>query len=183
MNQSSPKILVGVSRCLLGDNVRYDGQAKQNALIQHTLGKIFEYRPICPEVEIGLGVPREPIQLVKIGTDTRSIGVVNTTFDVTDSLRQLAHSHGQKNDQLCGFIFKKNSPSCGIEGVNVVDNGHVSATGMGIYAQQFSINNPSIPIEDEDRLENPEIRARFVARVMRLHRWRQLPSHSNDSPE
>jgi uncharacterized protein YbgA (DUF1722 family)/uncharacterized protein YbbK (DUF523 family) len=168
------KIPVGISSCLLGQNVRYDGGHKQDSYIVGTLTEYFDFKAFCPEVAIGLGTPRPTIQLVKIDDEIRSVGVKSPDLDVTDALRDYADQQKTLHGDLCGYILKKDSPSCGMERVKVYANQHPQKSGTGIYAQAMMQNNPLLPVEEEGRLGDPRLRENFIQRVYVLHRWKQL---------
>jgi uncharacterized protein YbgA (DUF1722 family)/uncharacterized protein YbbK (DUF523 family) len=168
------KIPVGISSCLLGQAVRYDGGHKLDSYIVNTLGQYFDFIPFCPEMAIGMGAPRPSIQLVKTDEGTRSLGVKNSDLDVTDSLRDYAAQQKQTHESLCGYILKKDSPSCGMERVKVYVNGQPQKKGVGIYAEEMIRNNPLLPVEEEGRLGDPRLRENFIQRVYVLYRWKQL---------
>jgi uncharacterized protein YbgA (DUF1722 family)/uncharacterized protein YbbK (DUF523 family) len=168
------KIPIGISSCLLGENVRFDGGNKHNAYITGTLGEFFEFHPFCPEVAIGLGIPRPTIRLVKIQDQTRCVGVTDLSLDVTDRLSLYAIEQKTQQAELCGYIFKKDSPSCGMERVKVYNNNQPHREGVGIYAQQVMANNPLLPIEEEGRLGDAGLRENFIQRVYVYHRWQTL---------
>jgi uncharacterized protein YbgA (DUF1722 family)/uncharacterized protein YbbK (DUF523 family) len=168
------KIPVGISSCLLGQPVRYDGGHKRDSYIVGTLAEYFDFRPFCPEVAIGMGTPRPTIQLVKVDNRIRSLGVKNPENDVTEQLRNYANQQKAAHADLCGYILKKGSPSCGMERVKVYSNGQPQQTGIGIYAKAMMQNNPLLPVEEEGRLGDPKLRENFIQRVHVLHRWKQL---------
>ena len=168
------KIPVGISSCLLGQPVRYDGGHKHDSYITGTLAEYFDFKPFCPEVAIGMGTPRPTIQLVKIENQVRSVGVKNPDADVTAQLSDYAQQQKVAHDQLCGYILKKDSPSCGMERVKVYANGQPQKIGTGIYANEMMRNNPLLPVEEEGRLGDPRLRENFIQRVYVLHRWKQL---------
>ena len=168
------KIPVGISSCLLGQSVRYDGGHKLDSYIVGTLADYFDFRPFCPEVGIGMGVPRPTIQLVKINDEIRSTGAKNPQFDVTDELRDYARLLKSDQADLCGYILKKDSPSCGMERVKVYVNNQPQKTGKGIYAEEMMRLNPLLPVEEEGRLGDPKLRENFIQRVYVFHRWKQL---------
>jgi uncharacterized protein YbgA (DUF1722 family)/uncharacterized protein YbbK (DUF523 family) len=174
---TTPKIPVGISSCLLGENVRFDGGHKRDAYITGTLNEYFEFRPCCPEVEIGLGVPRPTLHLVNGEDGVRCVGVKDASRDVTDLLRGHADRLRERHAELCGYILKKDSPSCGMERVKVYDaKGMAVRQGAGIYAQRMMHNNPLLPVEEEGRLGDPVLRENFIERVFVLRRWKSLLS-------
>lgn len=172
------KILIGVSSCLLGEQVRFDGGHKHNGYLTQTLGQFFEYRPFCPEVSIGLGIPRPTLRLeIKDKDQTRQIRCVaskDSETDYTEALSTCAQQQKHWQQQLCGYVLKKASPSCGMERVKVFENGHPSNTGVGIYAKTLMENFPNLPVEEEGRLEDPVLRENFIHRVIVYHRWLTL---------
>lgn len=168
------KIPVGISSCLVGQPVRYDGGHKHDSYITGTLSQFFDFRPFCPEVGIGMGVPRPTIQLVKINHDIHSLGVKDPEIDVTSALRNFAHDHKTSHSDLCGYILKKDSPSCGMERVKVYINNQPQKIGSGIYAGEMMRLNPLLPVEEEGRLGDPRLRENFIQRVYILYRWKQL---------
>jgi uncharacterized protein YbgA (DUF1722 family)/uncharacterized protein YbbK (DUF523 family) len=168
------KIPVGISSCLLGQPVRYDGGHKRDSYIAGTLAQYFDFQPFCPEVAIGMGTPRPTIQLVKMDNAIHSVGVKNPDCDVTEPLRAYANQQKSLQADLCGYILKKDSPSCGMERVKVYINGQPQKLGVGIYAEEMMRNNPLLPVEEEGRLGDPRLRENFIQRVYVLHRWQQL---------
>jgi uncharacterized protein YbgA (DUF1722 family)/uncharacterized protein YbbK (DUF523 family) len=168
------KIPVGISSCLLGQPVRYDGGHKSDAYILGTLSQYFELMAFCPEVAIGMGVPRPTIKLVMTDNQVHAVGAKNPDFDVTRPLQDYAHSQRSVHSELCGYILKKDSPSCGMARVKVYVNGQPQKTGVGIYAETLMSNNPLIPVEEEGRLGDPKLRENFIQRVFVLYRWKQL---------
>ncbi|UOA10776.1 DUF523 and DUF1722 domain-containing protein [Methylobacter sp. S3L5C] len=168
------KIPIGISSCLLGEQVRFDGSHKRDAYIVGTLSKYFEFHPYCPEVAIGLGVPRPTIHLVKIDNTIRCVGIKNPELDLTTRLSDYAGEQKEFHADLCGYILKKDSPSCGMERVKVYTGNQPHREGFGIYAQEMMRNNPLLPVEEEGRLGDPGLRENFIQRVYVLHRWQQL---------
>lgn len=172
---NSKAIKIGVSSCLLGEQVRFDSGHKKNAFITGLLSDYFEFKPFCPEVAIGLGIPRQPIRLVVSGNSIRCKGTVNEELDVTDKLENIALQQRHWLGELSGYIFKKNSPSCGMERVKLFnENGIPSRNGVGVYARQIIKNFPHLPVEEEGRLEDPHIRENFVRRIYIYARWRSM---------
>jgi uncharacterized protein YbgA (DUF1722 family)/uncharacterized protein YbbK (DUF523 family) len=165
---------VGISSCLLGQNVRFDGGHKRDAYIVGTLTEYFEFHPVCPEVAIGLGVPRSSIHLVNSNNETRCVGTKNSDMDVTDLLRDYAVEKQSGIQNLCGYILKKDSPSCGMERVRVFQGNQSQRVGVGIFAEELMRNNPLLPVEEEGRLGDPALRENFIQRVFVLYRWRLM---------
>lgn len=164
---------VGISRCLLGDDVRYDGTNKLNAAVAE-LTALVEWVPVCPEVEVGMGVPREPIQLVRDPAGVRAGGEsvrlrgVDTKDDWTDRMDRWAD--GRVADLaaagISGFVLKARSPSCGPDAVLVHgDSGSPTSTGRGLFAEALAAAIPGLPMIDEEALEDPHTRQRFLQSV------------------
>ncbi len=168
------KIPIGISSCLLGQPVRFDGSHKHDSYITGTLGEYFEFHPFCPEVEIGLGVPRPTVHLVKFDKEIRCVGVKDPEMDVTDRLRNRAVQLKDNHADLCGYILKKDSPSCGMERVKVYAGNQPRREGVGIYAGEMMRHNPLLPVEEEGRLGDPGLRENFIQRVYVLYRWKGL---------
>jgi len=172
--QHSEKIPIAISSCLLGQEVRYDGSHKHNAYLTQTLGQYFEYTPFCPEVAIGLGVPRPTIQLVALEGMIRARGTRDPSLDVTEELQSYARSVVPQLGDYCGYIFKRASPSCGMERVKVYKNGNISGSDSGIYAAAIMQALPGLPVEEEGRLMDPVLRENFIERVFVYYRWQQM---------
>jgi uncharacterized protein YbgA (DUF1722 family)/uncharacterized protein YbbK (DUF523 family) len=172
---SIEKIPVGISSCLLGQRVRYDGGHKNHSYIVGTLGEYFDFRPFCPELEIGLGVPRKPIRLSRVGSDTiRCIPIGDNSLDLTPRLQQCADTQQDWQRELCGYILKKDSPSCGMERVKVWDDVMPVRDGIGIFAGRMMQNLPYLPVEEEGRLGDAVLRENFIQRVFALRRWHEM---------
>jgi uncharacterized protein YbbK (DUF523 family) len=166
------KIKIGVSRCLLGDKVRYDGGHKWDRFITDTLGAYFEWVPVCPEVECGLGIPREAMHLEGNPADPLLVTIC-TKIDHTDRMKGFARSRciELEEENLCGFIFKSSSPSCGMERVMINGGkGEPVGTGVGLFARKFMVRFPLLPVEDEGRLHDPLVRENFIERIFTLKR-------------
>lgn len=176
--QPSPeRILIGVSACLLGQEVRYDGGHKRNTYMTESLARHFEFVPFCPEVSIGLGIPRAPIRLENRAGQVRAVGVRDPDLDVSDALRHYGESVAGQHSHLSGYIFKKGSPSCGLERVKVYGpKGMPLSKGRGVYADALTGCLPLLPVEEEGRLMDPVLRENFIERVFVYHRWQQLLS-------
>lgn len=171
----SESIRVGVSACLLGEPVRYDGGHKRDAYVVETLGRFFEFVPVCPEVECGLPVPREPMRLVGDPAAPRLV-TIKTGLDLTDKMRAFAARRVEElaKENLCGYIFKSKSPSSGYARVKVYnDQGVPVPKGVGLFARAFMDRFPLIPAEDEGRLHDEKLRENFIERIFTLSRWRK----------
>ena len=177
MSQSGdPPIRIGISACLLGERVRYDGGHKRDAYLVETFGRYVEWVPVCPEVEMGLGTPRETLRLVRTGGDTRLV-MPKTGADHTEAMRAYASRRIAElaEEDLCGYILKKDSPSCGLERVRVFDaHGVPAKSGRGLFAEALLQHFPHLPVEEEGRLTDPRLRENFVERVFAYHRLRTL---------
>lgn len=172
---SHPRIRLGISSCLLGQRVRYDGNHKHDRFITDTLGRFFEFVPICPEVAIGLGVPRAPIRLVGPAAAPRAVGIDDPALDVTDKLAACGRRMARELDDISGYIFKSKSPSCGVERVKVYHRSGMPAKhGRGVYAAAFLAARPGLPAEEEGRLNDPRWRGNFIERVFSYRRWQAL---------
>ncbi len=176
------RIKLGISSCLLGKRVRFDGGHKLDRYLKDTLGAFVDYVPVCPEVECGLSIPREPLRLVG-DPDAPRLVTVRSKVDYTEqmltwSVRRLKELEAEG---LCGFIFKNKSPSSGMTGVKVYDhNGVPSRRGVGIFARKFMERFPHLPVEDEGRLQDPHIRENFIERIFALQRWKALTARKKD---
>lgn len=176
-----PRIRLGVSSCLLGERVRYDGDHKRDAYICDTLAECFELIPLCPELAIGLGVPRPPIQLVERGSDTRAVGVQDPNMDVTDALQAYARNSAARLADISGYLCKARSPSCGLFSTPIhVGNGR-RRKGSGRFAAALQAALPLLPMEEEGRLNDPDLRDNFLERVFAYRRW-QLQMRNGISP-
>ena len=169
------KIPIGISSCLLGQNVRYDGGKKLDNYITGTLSAYFDFQPFRPEVSIGLGTPRPPIHLVKNDNGLRCVNIKNPEIDLTDQLRSYAEHQQNLYVSLCGYILKKSSPSCGMEMVKVFSGTQSQKNGVGIYAEEMMRLNPLLPVE-EGRLGDPGLRENFIQRVYVFYRWKTMLS-------
>lgn len=169
------KIQIGISSCLLGEEVRYDGGHKRNVYVTGTLSQYFDFKAICPEMAIGLGVPRPTIRLVDKGAGIRVVGVTDAALDVTDELQNFSLDATAKLQTISGYILKKDSPSCGMERVRVYNaNDMPEKRGRGIFADTLMKALPNLPVEEEGRLMDPVLRENFIERVFIYYRWQQL---------
>lgn len=169
------RVTLGVSSCLLGEAVRYDGGHKYNGYIVETLGRVFDFRPWCPEMAIGLGAPRPPIRLVVMAHETRARCADSAVHDVTQALEGYALDTAARLDDISGYLFKQGSPSCGMEGVpRHFPDGRPAGEAAGIYAGVLMSRCPELPAEEEGRLMDPVLRENFLERVFVYHRWQAL---------
>lgn len=171
----SGRPLVGISACLLGENVRYDGGHKLDRYLRDVLGKHVSFVPVCPEVECGMGVPREAVRLVSSGGDIR-LKTRETNIDMTDRMR--SWMAGRLDDlsrlPLSGFIFKSRSPSSGLMRIKVYTDKGVRNDGTGIFAKGVIERFPFLPVEDDGRLNDEKLRENFIERVFVMERWHEL---------
>ena len=169
------KIRVGVSSCLLGQEVRFDGGHKRDNYLTGTLSGYFDFIPFCPEAAVGLGIPRQPIRLVRRGEEIRAVGVRTPELDPTDQLAAFAERTARQLGEISGYILKKDSPSCGMERVKIYnDKGMPERKGVGIYAGVLMQRLPLLPVEEEGRLGDAVLRENFIERVFVYHRWQRL---------
>ena len=170
IRRSQRRIPIGISSCLLGHPVRYDGGHKRDADIIEVLGKPFEFLPFCPEVAIGMGAPRAPIRLTGDPSRPRAVGVPVDNLDVTEELIDYAHTIIATRPRISGYIFKQGSPTCGMAQVTVYNEQEEShATSSGLYAGVVMGALPSMPVAEEGRLTDDTFRDRFVERVYSYH--------------
>jgi uncharacterized protein YbgA (DUF1722 family)/uncharacterized protein YbbK (DUF523 family) len=170
------KIKIGISSCLLGNNVRYDGGHKWDRYVTETLEEYFEWVPVCPEVEYGLPIPREAMHLVGEPATPRLV-TVRTGIDHTSGMLKWSDKKLKdiENEELCGFIFKSRSPSSGISGVKVyTPSGMPSRRGRGIFGGAFMRHFPIIPVIDDGRLHDPQLRENFIERIFVYRRWKDF---------
>lgn len=177
------KRLIGVSACLLGERVRYDGELTRDAYISGTLAQKFEWVAVCPEVEIGLSVPRERIQLEGDPVQPRLVMEIART-DLTDRMHTYCEERvaAMASASLCGYVFKSKSPSCGLKGVKLFPAGGGEAVrqGIGFFARAFMTYFPLVPVVEERDLQDSGGRENFIERLFVMQRWRAL---LNDDPD
>ncbi len=169
------KIKLGISSCLLGNAVRWNAGHKLDKYLANTLGQFVDFVPVCPEVEAGFGVPRESFRLVGDIENPRLI-TFKTKTDHTDQMQRWAKKRVKEleKEDLCGFIFKSDSPSSGMIRVKVYsEKGMPVKKGVGMFARAYMDHFPGIPVEDDGRLNNPAIRENFIERVFTFKRWRE----------
>jgi len=179
------KIKVGISSCLLGEKVRFDGGHKKDQYINEILGDYFEFVPACPEVDIGLGTPRESLRLIGDIENPKLI-TGKTKLDYTKSMQ--AYSEKKSTElskaELCGYILKKDSPSCGMVRVRVyAESGIPERKGTGIFARVLMNKHPLLPVEEEGRLKDAKIRENFIARVFCFFRLQELKKSNPGTKE
>jgi uncharacterized protein YbgA (DUF1722 family)/uncharacterized protein YbbK (DUF523 family) len=172
-----PRIRLGISACLLGERVRFDGGHKRDAFLVETLGRFVEWVPVCPEVESGMGAPREPMRLVRQAGRELHLRVTRTGEDLTGTMNRYTRRRIQElgEDDLCGFVLKKNSPTCGLDRVKAFSTtGKPAKPGRGLFANAIVSRFPLLPVEEEGRLDDPRLRENFVERVFAYQRLRAL---------
>ena len=175
MNPKQP-LKLGISSCLLGNNVRYDGGQKLDHYLRHTLGQFIEWVPICPEAECGLPVPREAMDLVGDRSSprltTRVTGVDHTGCMLQWTKKKLV---SLEKDGLCGFVLKARSPSCGVHDTKIYSRpGRLAGGRAGLFAEAVMSRFPHMPVEDEEGLQDPVIRDNFIERLFVYCRWQEL---------
>jgi uncharacterized protein YbgA (DUF1722 family)/uncharacterized protein YbbK (DUF523 family) len=176
MSAATQPVRVGISACLLGSEVRYDGGHKRDRFLVETLGGFVEWVPVCPEVEAGFGTPRPAMRLVDDGGRLRLL-TIDARTDLTSTMDRYARRRVEQLDgeDLSGYVLKKNSPSCGLERVKVYTAaGMPLRSGRGLFAQRLLERFPHLPVEEEGRLANPALRENFIERVFAYARVRAL---------
>lgn len=169
------KIRIGVSACLLGQPVRFDGGHKHDRYLTNTLGEYLDFVPVCPEVESGFPIPRETLRLVGDPQNPRLV-TSRTNVDHTDRMLGWAEKRVREleAENLCGFIFKSDSPSSGLMRVKVYNpKGMAEKKGVGLFARVFTRHFPLLPVEEEGRLNDPVLRETFIEQIFTLKRWRE----------
>lgn len=171
-------IKIGISACLIGENVRWNGGHSRDRFLTDTLGMFVTFVPVCPEVECGMPVPRETLRLVG-EPDTPRLVTSKSGIDKTEQMLEWAGGKlkALEKEDLCGFIFKKNSPSSGLLNVKLYNaRGGVSKNGVGLFAKAFTERFPRIPVEEEGRLNDPRLRENFIENIFTMKRWRDALS-------
>lgn len=175
-DNANEKIKLGISACLMGQNVRYNGGHTHDPFLTKTLGQYVDYVPVCPEVECGLPIPREAMRLVG-DPENPTLVTIKTGIDMTGQMKTWGKNRliALENENLCGYIFKSKSPSSGMERVKVYDkNGIPANTGVGIWARMFIDRFPLLPVEEEGRLHDPVLRENFIQRIFVFKRLLEL---------
>ena len=168
-------IKLGVSSCLLGEHVRYDGGHKLDRYITDVLGRYFSFVPVCPEVGCGMPTPREAMRLEGDPASPRLV-TGRTHVDKTEQMLAFCRTRVREleAEDLCGFIFKKGSPSSGLYRVKVYADGMPARSGSGLFAAAVARHFPLLPVEEEGRLNDPDVRENFIERVFSYRRWKGL---------
>lgn len=162
---NKPKI--GVSRCLLGDAVRYDGQSKPCTVVIEKISEYFELIPICPEVEAGLSIPRPPVQLSDSIEHPRLIGRDDPSIDITELMQNYCQAKIPSLNKLNGFIVKSRSPSCGLHSTPVFINSKcISETSSGVFSKALKTSYPNLPIIEETQLDNSSALDNFISSIL-----------------
>ncbi len=171
-----PPIRIGISSCLLGQAVRYNGMHARDLYIVQTLGQFFEFVPVCPEVEIGLGVPRPTLRLQTDREGSIRLIMPATSTDFTERMNKWAEDKlgALGRVELCGFILKKNSPSCGLRVRTFYPDGKPAPAAAGLFAAALMKTFPYLPVIEEGRLHDPRLREHWVERVFAFYRLKQL---------
>ncbi len=174
----SETVKLGISACLLGENVRWNGGHKRDSYLVNTLGTYVTYVPVCPETECGLGVPRETLRLVG-NIENPKLVTTRTGIEYTDKMKSWAATRlkALEKENLCGFIFKKDSPSSGLLRVKIYgEKGPPQKKGVGIFARAFTEYFPLVPVEEEGRMHDPKLRELFIEKIFTFKRWRVVRS-------
>ena len=178
MSAPPSRVRVGISSCLLGQEVRYDGGHKRDRFVVETLGPLVEWFPVCPEVELGLGIPRPTLRIEeRDGPGDRRLVMPKTGDDWTDPMQRFARERCDRlfEEELSGYVFKKDSPSCALRSVKVYRRkGPPHRAGRGLFAEAVVARFPHLPVEDEGRLRDARLRENFVTHLFAYRRWQEL---------
>lgn len=169
-------VSIGISSCLLGEEVRFDGGHKRNDFLTSTLGNFVQWVPVCPEVEVGLPTPRDSLRLERAGPQLRMVAP-RSGVDITEDMQEFSRARAAQLEKadLCGYVFKRGSPSCGLYRVRIYEeSGMPQPTGRGLFAQAVTTAWPFLPVEEEGRLSDPGLRESFVERVFAFRRLKDL---------
>jgi uncharacterized protein YbgA (DUF1722 family)/uncharacterized protein YbbK (DUF523 family) len=179
-SNAGSRLKIGISACLLGQEVRFDGGHKRDQFLTDVLGRHVEWVPICPEVEMGLGTPRETLRLVRVarGQGLRMIAT-RSGVDHTEGMNRWASRRlealARDTPDLCGYVLKKDSPSCGMERVKTfISTGAPERNGRGLFAAALMARFPALPVEEEGRLSDPKLRENFIERIFAYRRLKDL---------
>jgi uncharacterized protein YbbK (DUF523 family) len=161
------KPVVGVSQCLLGDAVRYDGKCKANQIVLQQISPLFELVPVCPEVEAGLSIPRPPVQLTGSIENPKLTGRDNPSIDVTTIMQDYCNTKPAELKHLEGFIFKSRSPSCGLNSTPVFNNGEcITEAGRGVFARKLCETYPDLTVIEDCELKNKKLLKKFIWSIL-----------------
>jgi len=168
-------MMLGISSCLVGANVRHDGKNKYNPYIVETLGQHIEFLTLCPEVAIDMGIPRPPIHLIESNKEIRAVGVEEGGIEVSDKLLEYGKTQTVKLGLICGYIFKSGSPSCSLNNA-IIHGNQENIKGAGLYARQITSGLPHLPVIDENCLALADERDNFIERIFALNYWNKFIS-------
>ncbi|MDF3933292.1 DUF1722 domain-containing protein [Pseudomonas citronellolis] len=176
MHTPPPRPRLAISACLLGANVRYNGGHKASRLCLEELGEHFDFVPLCPEVAIGLGIPRPTLRLVETAGAVRALESREASRDHSDALRRYGDEQARQLEDIGGYIFMQKSPSCGLQRVKLYSAGDQPLAGgaRGLYAEAFCAARPELPVEEEGRLHDATLRENFITRVYAHLEWQAL---------
>jgi uncharacterized protein YbbK (DUF523 family) len=175
LKQKTKKPVVGVSRCLLGDAVRYDGESKSNQVVIELFSSVFTLIPVCPEVEAGLSIPRAPVQLTGSIENPKLTGRDDPSVDVTGIMQSYCSAKPAELKALSGFIFKSRSPSCGLKTTPVfIDGECISETGTGVFSKSLCLTYPELPVINDSELKSQKQINQFVRAVKRYGCFRSV---------
>lgn len=170
-----PRLTLGVSGCLLGEKVRFDGGHKRSNFIVTILQDYADFISMCPEVAIGLGIPRPAIHLIGDSSNPRLVDVKDESLDYTQSMRKYSRNAVNDLTDISGFILKSKSPTCGMERVRVYNkHGQAQRDGVGLFARELMNTHPLLPVEEEGRLNDPSLRENFITRIFAYRRWQDV---------
>jgi uncharacterized protein YbgA (DUF1722 family)/uncharacterized protein YbbK (DUF523 family) len=181
LESAGPEIRLGVSSCLLGEEVRYNGGHARNNFLIHELGPHVTWFPVCPEEEVGMGTPRETVRLVGIAESPRMVAP-KSGADWTDRMNEYSARRVEEIEKLDlhGFVLKKNSPSCGLFRIKVYneETGQPGTPGRGLFAMELTRRLPMLPVEEEGRLNDKRLRENFIERIFAFERWKRFLNES-----
>jgi uncharacterized protein YbgA (DUF1722 family)/uncharacterized protein YbbK (DUF523 family) len=176
------KLKIGISACLLGDKVRFDGGHKALHFANKTLSNYVDYQSVCPEVGIGMSIPRKPIRLIDHEDQIKLVATRDSSIDYTEVMHTFANQKMKSCNQLDGFIVTAKSPSCGMERLKVYDyEGNVQhRKGVGLFTQTLIATYPNLPVEEDGRLNDAPLRENFIERIFAFNNWRTQVAPSNE---
>ncbi|KTC85056.1 YbgA family protein [Legionella brunensis] len=175
VTKNDNRIVIGVSSCLLGERVRFDGGHKRDSYLCDLLANYVDFLPICPEVAIGMGTPRPPVRLIGNAQSPSMVDIKNPNKDYTAAMLNFSQNIMKQLQNISGYILKSKSPSCGLKRVKIYqDQGQAPRMGQGIYAKTLTEYYPWLPIEEEGRLNDPHLRENFIERLFVYKEWQDL---------